>query len=65
MTEQNLTLGLVAAGLLTALFCGWRGARKPNPFKGPRLIPWSALMALSVVFALFALFHFFDLVRGI
>ena len=65
MTERNLTLCLVGAALLMAVFCGWRGARKPNPFKGPRLIPWSGLMALSVVFALFALFHFFDLIRGI
>jgi hypothetical protein len=36
-------------------FAGWRGARPPNPMKGPRLIPWRALMVASATAAILCL----------
>jgi hypothetical protein len=41
-----LTLILAATALALALFCGWRGARPPDPLRGPRLAPWQLLMML-------------------
>lgn len=46
MTLTQIYIAL-AALVLFAIFCGWRGARRPDPRKGPRLIPWRALMAAS------------------
>ncbi|MBJ7412189.1 MAG: hypothetical protein JHD15_17745 [Phenylobacterium sp.] len=49
---------LVALGLgLAALsaFAGWRGARPPNPMKGPRLIPWRAIMVFAAAGAVIVL----------
>ena len=65
MTEQNLTLSLVIGALLLAVFCGWRGAKKSNPFKGPRMIPWRTLMLILVTASLLGLVHYVDLLRGI
>jgi len=41
------SLTLVAALALIALFAGWRGARPPDFRKGPRMIPWRAIMVSS------------------
>jgi hypothetical protein len=49
---------LVALGLgLAALsaFAGWRGARPPNLMKGPRLIPWRAIMVFAAAGAVIVL----------
>ena len=45
----------VAAGL--ALVFGWLGARPPNPLKGPRLIPYRALMLACAALALLLAIH--------
>ncbi len=49
---------LVALGLgLAALsaFAGWRGARPPNLMKGPRLVPWRAIMVFAAAGAVIVL----------
>jgi hypothetical protein len=48
---------LLAAAALVALavFAGWRGARLPNPQKGPRMIPWRWIMLLSATAAILVL----------
>jgi hypothetical protein len=47
---------ICGAALALAVFAGWRGARPPNPLKGPRLIPWRFIMLLATTAALGALF---------
>ena len=42
-TQLSLALACAAAAAL----CGWRGARAPDPLRGPRLIPWRFLMVLA------------------
>ena len=44
--ELPMTAVLAAACLALAIFCGWRGAQPPNVMKGPRMMPWRALMLL-------------------
>ena len=41
-----LTLCLIAASLVLAVFAGWRGAR-PWDLKGVRMIPWRLIMVMS------------------
>lgn len=43
--------------LALGLFCGWRGARKPDPNKGPRLIPWRLIMVLAAAGAFVLIVH--------
>jgi hypothetical protein len=51
------TTFMISGGALAlATFAGWRGARPPNPFKGPRLIPWRFIMVLAAAAALGTLF---------
>lgn len=45
--ELPMTVGLAVVVLVLAIFCGWRGAQPPNPNKGPRMIPYRAIMLLS------------------
>lgn len=52
-----LTLSLTGLFLAIAVFAGWRGARPPNPYKGPRLMPWRFIMMLSTALAIFMLVH--------
>lgn len=52
-----LTLQLAAACLSLALFAGWRGARPPDPRRGPRLVPWRFLMTLAACGALILAVH--------
>ena len=51
----------MTAGLLFAIalafaalagFAGWRGARPPNPMKGPRMIPWRPIMVVCATAAI-------------
>lgn len=47
------TLFAVGLGLAAlAGFAGWRGARPPNPMKGPRMIPWRPIMVLAATAAI-------------
>ncbi|MFZ5721311.1 MAG: hypothetical protein ACOY5Y_17765 [Pseudomonadota bacterium] len=51
--DARTLLGLAAAGCAAAAaFAGWRGARPPNPMKGPRLIPWRAIMVAAATAAI-------------
>jgi len=58
---SGLTFSLIAALAALALFCGWRGARPPDPRRGPRLVPWRFLMLLSAGGALLVLVHLVNL----
>ncbi|HVY34306.1 MAG TPA: hypothetical protein VG960_07770 [Caulobacteraceae bacterium] len=60
---MDLTLTLaVAGGLLgLAIFAGWRGARPPNPHRGPRLVPWRFIMVMAAAFLLVVLVHLVNL----
>lgn len=60
----ELTLVLLAASLAMGLICGWRGARKPDFRKGPRMIPWRWLMLFSAAAAMTLLIHLFALLQG-
>jgi hypothetical protein len=60
----ELTLAIGAALLVLAAFCGWRGARPPDPMKGARLMPWRALMVLSGAGVMVMLVHLGSLIRG-
>lgn len=51
------TLVLLGVALLVMVFCGWRGARPPDPFKGPRLMPWRFLMVGAAAIAMLLLIH--------
>ncbi len=55
--DLTVTLILLAAALGATLFCGWRGARPPDPMKGPRMIPWRFLMIGAAALALLLLIH--------
>ena len=50
----SFSLGLALAAL--GVFAGWRGARPPNPLKGPRMIPWRFIMLLAAAGALILVF---------
>ncbi|HEX7886914.1 MAG TPA: hypothetical protein VF474_13140 [Phenylobacterium sp.] len=48
-----IALGVGFAAL--AAFAGWRGARPPNFTRGPRLIPWRAIMVFAAAAAIIVL----------
>ena len=56
-----LTLSLAALFLGLAVFAGWRGARPPNPLKGPRLIPWRLIMLTAAAGAVLMTVHLVNL----
>jgi hypothetical protein len=45
--EAPITAGLALVCLAAAIFCGWRGAQPPDPSRGPRMIPYRAIMLLA------------------
>lgn len=45
--DLGLTVAMAAACLALALFAGWRGARAPDPLRGPRLLPWRMIMMFA------------------
>ncbi len=51
---------LALAAALTVLF-GWRGARLPDPRRGPRMLPYRFLMLVSAAGALLLLVHLVNL----
>lgn len=55
------TLILAAVLLAIAVFSGWRGARKPDPNRGPRLIPWRMIMVLAAAVLLYLVVHMVNL----
>jgi hypothetical protein len=59
--EMRETLALLAAAVALAAFSGWRGARPPNLMKGPRMIPWRAVMVAATTLALLLLVHVVNL----
>ena len=56
-----VTLMVAAALLALAAFAGWRGARPPNPLRGPRMIPWRAIMVTAAAFLLVVVVHLLNL----
>ncbi|HVI31327.1 hypothetical protein [Phenylobacterium sp.] len=56
-----VTLALAAALAALTVFAGWRGARPPNPFRGPRMIPWRAIMVTAAAFLLIVVVHLLNL----
>ncbi|HEY8005131.1 MAG TPA: hypothetical protein VIE16_12925 [Phenylobacterium sp.] len=59
--ELPLTLSIVAALVAVAVFSGWRGARPPNPHRGPRLMPWRLIMVTAAAGVLIMLVHLVNL----
>jgi hypothetical protein len=59
--DLPLTASVLAATLALAVFAGWRGARPPNPHKGPRLMPWRFIMLMAAALALMLLVHLVNL----
>ena len=59
--DMPLTLLIAAAIAALALFAGWRGARPPNPHKGPRLMPWRFIMLLAAACELPMIVHLVNL----
>jgi hypothetical protein len=55
--DMPLTLAVTAAFVGLTVFAGWRGARPPNLVKGPRMIPWRALMVASAAAVVVLLVH--------
>ena len=55
------TLALAAVFLALAGFAAWRGARAPNPHRGPRLIPWRLIMLLAATGAILMIVHLLNL----
>lgn len=62
-SQMTLPVTLMAAAALAALaaFAGWRGARPPDPFRGPRMIPWRAIMVTAAAFLLVVVVHLLNL----
>lgn len=50
--DSGRFLALAAVCAAAAAFAGWRGARPPNPLKGPRLIPWRLIMVTCAAAAI-------------
>lgn len=59
--DLHLTLILLGGLVVFGLFAGWRGARAPNPHKGPRMMPWRFLMLLAGAGTLLMLVHVVNL----
>jgi hypothetical protein len=57
-----LTIAIATGLLVIALFCGWRGARPPNPLKGPRMIPWRFIMVTCAALLLPMVVHILNLI---
>jgi hypothetical protein len=55
--DLQTTLILAGSLLAIAVFAGWRGARPPNPNRGPRLMPWRFIMLLAAASLVFVLGH--------
>ena len=56
-----VTVSLIAGVAALAAFAGWRGARPPDPHKGPRLMPWRAIMLTAAAVLLLLVDHLVNL----
>lgn len=59
--DLTLTIAVAAALLALTVFAGWRGARPPNPHRGPRLMPWRFIMVTVAALLLVVLVHLVNL----
>ena len=59
--DLDVTFVLAAAAAALAGLCGWLGARRPDPGRGPRLVPWRMLMLLSAALAFMLIVHLANL----
>jgi hypothetical protein len=59
--DLRLTLTILGGLVAFGVFAGWRGARAPNPHKGPRMMPWRFLMLLAAAGALLMIVHLINL----
>ena len=61
--RMSMQVTLIAMAILIALtaLSGWRGAQPPNLVKGPRMVPWRAIMLGSGAFLLLFLVHLVNL----
>lgn len=55
--DLQMTLAAAAGLAALGLFAGWRGARPPDPHRGPRMIPWRFIMLLAAAGAILMLVH--------
>lgn len=62
--DWRITIGIAAALGVVAAFAGWRGARPPDLTRGPRLMPWRAIMLLAAAGALLTAGHAVSLLKG-
>ena len=62
--DIGFTIGLAAALAAVAGLAGWRGARPPDPKRGPRLMPWRMIMLLAAAGFVFAAGHLVSLWRA-
>jgi hypothetical protein len=53
--DVRTLLALGAGCAAMAAFAGWRGARPPDLMKGPRLVPWRAIMVFAAAGAILLL----------
>jgi hypothetical protein len=61
MESIPVTLASAAVGLALVVLFGWRGAKAPDPRRGPRLVPYRFLMILAAAWVLFMLVHLVNL----
>jgi hypothetical protein len=59
--DLPLTAAVCAGLLALAAFAGWRGARPPDPRRGPRLAPWRFIMVTAAAFLLVTVVHLVNL----
>lgn len=56
-----VTIAALAAVIGLTAFSGWRGSRPPDLIRGPRMVPWRALMLLGITACIFLLIHLINL----
>lgn len=60
--DLALTLSLGVLVIAVGVISAWRGARPPDPLRGPRLIPWRFIMLVCGAMALYLAAHALNLV---
>jgi hypothetical protein len=60
---MDLHTTLISLAVLAALglFAGWRGARPPDPHRGPRMAPWRFIMLLAAAGVVLMAVHLVNL----
>ena len=56
---------IAAVALAIALLAGWRGARKPDPNRPPRLVPWRLIMVMAAAVLLYMVVHLLNLAGAV